>query len=267
MLTAGEYGIPEKTSVCPKRFTDASLIAVCENPQKFLKDEGLKALGKDLKIGTPATRASIISELINRDKYLALSKDKGKEYLVPTETGRAIIDALGDRMICRVDMTGEWEMKLEAIREGKLAAEEFEKDMRAGVRAMVEDIKDSDIEKVKNASPKGPVAKCPNCGADMLMGKFGLYCANKCGFYAGSAYGKKLTDKEQLELVNGKKVLLKGLKSKKTGKTYDMYIKAAGVEEFTYSDGRTGYSFKFETTFPERKLPKPSSKTGGRRGT
>lgn len=262
-IPVGEYGIPEKTSTCPKRFTDASLIAICENPQKFLKDESLKALGKELKIGTPATRASIISELINRDKYLAVSKDKGKEYLVPTETGRAIINALGDRMICRVDMTGEWEMKLEAIREGKLSVEEFEHDMREGVKAMVEDIKGSDITKAKGVSPKGPVAKCPNCGADMLMGKFGLYCANKCGFYVGSAYGKKLTDKEQLDLVNGKKVLLKGLKSKKTGKTYDMYIKADGIEEFTYSDGRTGYSFKFETSFPERQ---PSGSKGRKAG-
>ena len=135
------FELAEKTSSCPKRFTDADLIAVCEAPHRFLTDMSHKALGRALKIGTSATRASIIEELIRRDKYLQRQKEKKTEYIVPTEAGMAIYERLKDRKICQVDMTAEWEEKLETIRSGRLDLPEFEESMRRDVRAMIEDIR------------------------------------------------------------------------------------------------------------------------------
>ncbi len=101
------------------------------------------------------------------------------------------------------------------------------------------------------------LGKCPKCGGSIVDGKFGAYCQNKCGMFVGKAFGKELSDEEVTSLINGEKILLKGLVSKKSGNTYDMYIKPAGVEEFTYkkSDGTevSATRWKFETSFPEDK--------------
>ena len=86
-----------------------------ENPAKFLEDESLKKLGKRLKIGTPATRSGIIEELV-RNGYLVIKKEGKREVLVPTDTGITIIKNLHGTAICKVDMTGEWEEQLEAVR-------------------------------------------------------------------------------------------------------------------------------------------------------
>lgn len=56
-------------------------------------------------------------------------------------------------------------------------------------------------------------------------------------------------------LLSGKKILLKGLKSKK-GSNYDAYIIPTGTEEYHYiKDGeeKSGVQFKFEMEFPKRK--------------
>ena len=68
--------------------------------------------------------------------------------------------------------------------------------------------------------------------------------------------GKSLSDSQIKNLLAGKKVLVKGLVSKKTGKPYDVFIKPAEVESFSYqkADGSiaSGYQWKFETEFPKK---------------
>lgn len=248
-LPIAKKDIAEKTSICPKHYTDAELIAVCEAPHKYLYDSSLKSLGKNLKIGTPATRSSIIEELITRDGYLKRAKEKKIEIILPTEKGRAIYDNLKDLLICKVDMTGLWEEKLESIREGKTTLSAVEDEMKADVAAMVEEIKSSSIESVSEK----PLGTCPNCGREILSGRFGPYCSGKCGFFPGKAFGKTLSDEEVASLLSGNEVHLTGLKSKKTGKKYSMFIKATGITGFTYKgkDGKDheGKTFQFETRF------------------
>ena len=100
------------------------------------------------------------------------------------------------------------------------------------------------------------LGKCPNCGADIISGKFGAYCTNKCGFTCGKAYGKDLTSNQVKTLLAGKELTMKGLKSS-SGKKYDMIIKSDGVEDFEFKkkDGTTskGKRWKFATRFPEKK--------------
>ena len=222
-LMTDSFELNEKTSSCPKRFTDADLIAVCEAPHRFLADMSHKALGRALKIGTSATRASIIEELIKRDKYLQRKKEKKTEYIVPTEEGMHIYERLKDRKICQVDMTAEWEEQLELIREGKLELSDFEERMRQDVRAMTEDIRSLgtgssyhlDVNNntaganyrrsgETNAADAGTragngagksntvgssyhiVGKCPECGGSILSGPKGFFCSN---YKAGCGVG------------------------------------------------------------------------------
>ena len=183
VLETDSFELAEKTSSCPKRFTDADLIAVCEAPHRFLTDMSHKSLGRALKIGTSATRASIIEELIKRDKYLQRHKEKKTEYIIPTDEGMHIYERLKDRKICQVDMTAEWEEKLETIRSGELDLPQFEESMRKDVSTMIEDIRSLNVKKT-NVYPI--VAKCPECGGNILSGPKGFFCS---GFRQGCGVG------------------------------------------------------------------------------
>jgi len=208
LIAIQTMGIKEKTSTCPKRYTSPDLIAVCENPIKELNDESLKKLGKRLKIGTPATRSAIIRQLIEKDKYLEEKKEKKTTYIVPTKTGEAIIKNLEGLQICRVDMTGEWEEKLEMVRSGEMSLTDLEDEMRQGVREMIEEIYNKEMNLVGNASTKKVLPfTCPRCGKLMYEGEKGYYCS---GFKDGcktsifkESYGASFTANDFLSLAQG----------------------------------------------------------------
>ena len=208
ILNVNEFQLTEKTSTCPKRYTDASLIAACEKPHKYLDDASLKSLGERLKIGTPATRAGIIEELIKRDRYLREEKVKKNNYIYPTSAGRFIYDNLKDCAICRVDMTGFWEEKLELVRSGQKTLNELESEMMSDVDAMVADIKNSDIKpRKKNVV----IGQCPKCGGDLFSGEKGFFCGNykekdcKVGSFKKIA-DTTISDEEFLTMLAGEEI-------------------------------------------------------------
>lgn len=229
-LPVSGFEIKEKTTTCPKRFRDSDLIAVCEAPHKYLDDASLKSLGKKLKLGTPATRASIIKQLIDQDHYLARKKEGKAEYIVPTDDGTLIFNALRDTDICKVDMTGEWEEELERVRQGEESLDELEDSMKKAVRALVMQIKnDKKIGSLKKSSRSGgkypAVCKCPKCGGDILEGSKGYFCSNwkekSCGMGCCKKVGESTITHAELEkLLNGEAFPKKiRWKNKETGKT------------------------------------------------
>ena len=102
------------------------------------------------------------------------------------------------------------------------------------------------------------LGKCPHCGQNVLEGKYGAYCQGKCGMYFKKAFGIVLSQKQVQDMLSGKKTLVKGIISKRTGNPYDIYLTPDGYEEYSYTgaDGkeRTGYRFRFEREFPEGKV-------------
>lgn len=242
LIEDGDFSIAEKTSTCPKRFTDATLVQMCENPAKFLDDKSLKSLGKNLQIGTPATRASIIEELITKDKYLKRKKEGKTQNIVPTDTGMTIYDALKGREITKVDMTGKWELLLEDIRTGKMTLKDFEEEMQHDVRAMVEDIKDSDIK--ATSAGHTVIGTCPECGSDLIEGPKSFYCSGYKEKDCHIGAFKKICDsplktEEFLSLISGEtieKEIKKGEKSWKQKIIYDFdehkiqFVKASTAE-------------------------------------
>ena len=100
------------------------------------------------------------------------------------------------------------------------------------------------------------LGSCPNCGGDIVSGKFGAYCVNKCGMLLNKAMGKTLTDAQVKALLKAKTVTLTGLKSAKTGNKYDMTITPTGIEDYSYTKDNgevvKGKRFSFATGFPEK---------------
>ena len=97
------------------------------------------------------------------------------------------------------------------------------------------------------------LGKCPKCGADVVKGKFGAYCTGKCGMNVGKALGVTLSDSQVKSLLQGKKILVKGLKGKKG--SYDAYLIPESIEEFSYTkDGKEikGFQYKFKMEFSQK---------------
>ena len=89
----------------------------------------------------------------------------------------------------------------------------------------------------------------------MVKGKYGPYCIRKdCGMKLGKAMGKELSDDQVRKLLNGERILVKDIKSRK-GKTYDAYLTPKGISNFSYTDKdgqeRTGFQFDYHMDFPE----------------
>lgn len=108
------------------------------------------------------------------------------------------------------------------------------------------------------------LGKCPKCGGDVVKGKFGAYCKNKCGMNCRQfkivgnnfefAMGAVLSDSQIRSMLEGKKTLVKGLKGKKG--SYDAYLIPEGIEDYSYTkDGKEikGSQYKVKLEFPKKK--------------
>ena len=111
-----------RTTKPPQRFTASTLLSGMKEIHRYVKNPEAKKQLKDVYgIGTEATRATIIDDLIKR-KFL---KETGKKkYLVPQSSAYLLVDALPDEMTYP-DSTAIWEDKLHSMSEGDGELGEF----------------------------------------------------------------------------------------------------------------------------------------------
>ena len=211
-----KFDVNEKTTTCPSHYTDADVIAIMENPAKFLRDKSLKdQLSGKLKIGTEATRASEIADICGKTGYAEKRKGKGKGeliYALPKSIG--LIEQIKDYDVAAVDMTAQMEYKLELVRTGEMSAEDLYKEVKEYVRAQVRQIQSSNMSAVASNTKK-IVGKCPECGGNMVVGEKSVFCSNwkqgcKSGF-SKVVLGTKLTENDIEKLLQGK-IITKTLK-------------------------------------------------------
>ena len=247
-FTAGEAMLREGVTSPPEHYTEGSLLAAMERAGAGDMADDVERKG----LGTPATRSGIIEKLVKagfvkRDK--AAGRAAGR--LVPTGEGMGLDGALPD-LVKSAKLTADWENALALVAKGELAAGDF----MAGIEGMVWELVNTSREagqeqKRMFARTKNVLGKCPNCGGEAVSGKYGAYCLNKCGMILGRVFGAALTDAQVGELLAGRKILLKGLKSRE-GKSYDAYVSPVGTEEYSYTkDGeeRSGVRFKVDLEY------------------
>ena len=230
----------------PKRFTEDLLLSAMERA-------GAEDMGDDVErkgLGTPATRADIIEKLV-KDGFVK----REKKQIIPTEDGLKLITVLPD-VVKSPKLTADWENALTLVAKGELPMEDFMADIESMVSELIRTYHEvSDEQKKMFAQEQEALGICPNCGGQVVKGKFGAYCVKKCGMNVSRVMGAALTDAQVKDLLAGKKILLKGLKSK-AGKPYDAYIIPSGTEEYSYTkDGKekSGVQFKFVMEFPKKK--------------
>ena len=231
-----------------KRLTEDSLLSMME--RAGIGDIGADAERKGL--GTPATRADVIEKLV-KDGFVK----REKKQMIPTEDGMNLIAALPD-VVKSPKLTADWENDLTLVAKGELSMEHFMADIENMISGLVRDFHEvSDEQKKMFAREQEVFGICPNCGGQVVKGKYGVYCFNKCGMNVSRVMGTALTDVQVKDMLAGKKILLKGLKSK-AGKDYDAYIIPNGTEEYHYTkngEEKSGIQFKFNMEFPKKKFP------------
>ena len=239
--------ISEHYTTPPKHFTEDSLLSAMERAGNEDMSDDVERKG----LGTPATRADIIEKLV-KDGFVK----REKKQIIPTEDGMKLITVLPD-VVKSPKLTADWENALTLVAKGEMEREDFMADIETMVSDLIHTYHEvSDEQKKMFAQEQKVLGKCPNCGGEVVKGKYGAFCKNKCGMNVSRIMGVSLSDEQVESLLDGKKTLLKGLTSK-AGKKYDAYIIPSGTEEYHYTkDGeeKSGVQFKFVMEFPNKKF-------------
>lgn len=125
-----EKTIKEKYIQPPKPYTEESLLKAMEIAGKGEIDKGIEV--ERVGLGTPATRAGIIENLIYK-KYI---KREGKN-LIPTHLGLAVISIVA-KELKNAKLTSDWETSLYYISKGKSREEDFLQEIEAFIAKQID---------------------------------------------------------------------------------------------------------------------------------
>jgi len=248
-----EATVREGANEPKKHYTEATLLAAMETA-------GIEDMPEDAErkgIGTPATRASIIENLIKKS-YIV----RDKKNILCTEKAENLMKVLPDSdPVKEPKLTGEWETDLKLIEKGEYTAESFmERIVEFVTKAIQEN--NSPTEEGKRLFPpkqnsdggassgKEVICKCPRCGSDVIemnpsFGCIGYKNGCKYALWKEGKFGniitnakKKITPAIAKSLMTNGKVHLKGM-MKKEGEKYDATIVCV-------DDGKGALKLEFE---------------------
>ncbi|NBV82961.1 type IA DNA topoisomerase [bacterium] len=201
------FKVLSKKTKAPPLHTEASILAAMETAGRQIDDDDLREAMKECGLGTPATRAQILERLI-KVKYITRQKNK----LTPTEKGIQIISSIQDKELLSPELTGEWEKKLNLIRNGKLARKAYMDEIIQFAHRVVGNVQ---------AAPRfETIGTCPRCKGAISETPKAYSCqnwkTNGCKFaiwkeMSGAPISKEIAT--QL-LSNGLTDVISGFKSK-----------------------------------------------------
>ncbi|HEL1105862.1 TPA: DNA topoisomerase 3 [Streptococcus equi subsp. zooepidemicus] len=129
VLSIENKEIKEKYTQPPKHFTEDTLLKSMEIAGNEALEKGVEVERKGL--GTPATRAGIIENLIFKGFV-----ERDKKNLIATHKGISLVTIVSDTFKS-AETTAKWEMELSDIAQGKSSKEEFLKDIENEIKAVV----------------------------------------------------------------------------------------------------------------------------------
>ena len=191
---AAQVVLSQRRTSPPKTYTDASLIGFMKSPKE----------GVPRGLGTPATRAGIISELHQRG-YFAYEGRGGKR-IVATAQGQCLIaEQLPE--LQDPSLSADLEASFAELEAGKLdyvqARDRFDERLR------------SLTEKMRAPSFRCSGRSCPDCGGELLYEGNGLQCAGCPYHFALRAFGMRLEPEDIAALLRGEATELREWQGKK----------------------------------------------------
>ena len=201
----GDVTVLAKETAPARHFTENSLLQAMETAGKLIDDEELAAAMRDSGLGTPATRAQTIEDLIS-NKYI----ERSGRQLLATPKGLAVIKMLGDHDITSPSLTGDWEHRLQKIQDGTESGEAFLNDIRAYTTKVVEWFADKDRDAMK--IERREIGPCPLCDGMIVEMPVSYSCTSYrskkepgCGYTLWRTQGtKEITPEEAMQLVADK---------------------------------------------------------------
>ena len=206
----------------PKPYTEDTLLSAMENAGKEDIPEDAERRG----LGTPATRAAIIEKLVS-GRFV---ERKGRN-LIPTKAGVNLVTVLPE-LLTSPKLTADWEQRLNEVAKGQASPEDFMDGIEAMAAELVRKYFHISEDGQKLFQPeKETVGLCPRCGKPVYEGKKNFACSDRaCQFVMWKndrffeQRGKVFTSKIAAALLKDGKAKVKGLRSLRTGKTYDGII-------------------------------------------
>ena len=203
----------------PKPYTEDTLLSAMENAGKEDMPDDAERRG----LGTPATRAAIIEKLVSG----GFVERKGKN-LIPTKAGINLVTVLPE-LLTSPKLTADWEQRLNEVAKGQASPEDFMDGIEAMAAELVRKYSHISEDGQKLFQPeKETVGLCPRCGKQVYEGKKNFACSDRaCQFVMWKndrffeQRGKAFTTKIAAALLKNGKAKVKGLRSLRTGKTYD----------------------------------------------
>ena len=208
-IPVSAHGLVQKKTMPKPLYTEATLLAAMEACGKDIADGEEREAVKNLGIGTPATRAAIITTLFKRE-YI----ERNGKSLVPTEKGLLLYGAVKDMLVADVSLTGSWENALTQIERHALDPDAFMASIRDYTRNATGEI-------LRLSLPAASVRTftCPKCktGHVIFRGKTAKCDNEGCGLLVFRKFlNKELTDQHLEQLFSsGTTRLIKGFKGKK----------------------------------------------------
>tara|TARA_Y100000589_G_C27190279_1_gene644485 strand:- start:1069 stop:3624 length:2556 start_codon:yes stop_codon:yes gene_type:complete len=153
------YEVSEHMTRPPARIGEAKLLGLMEYAGKFLEDEELLEAMQGKGIGTPATRADIIENLIRKEYVRRVGSG-----LKATSKAIRLVDVMRRVDVNRltsVDLTAEIESKLQCVERGSISRDEFMKTIGEYVDEVIQQIRDFQYEELYQEEP---LVECTKSG-------------------------------------------------------------------------------------------------------
>jgi len=248
----------------PARYSEATLLSAMEGAGKMVDDEELKAAMAGRGLGTPATRAQIIENLIG-EQYL---HREGRE-LQPTAKAfslMTLLNGLGIAELTSPELTGGWEWKLARMERGEMSRSAFMKEIAAMTQHIVDRAKSYDSDTIPGdfGELKTP---CPKCGGK-IKETYKKFQCQSCEFALWKIVASRQFEPQEIEtlLCERSSGPLTGFRNK-MGRPFNAIIRlnAENVPEFDFGQGVNGESSANEAVdFADREALGDCPKCGAR---
>jgi len=223
----------------PPRYSEATLLSAMEGAGKMVDDEELRAAMAGRGLGTPATRAQIIENLIN-EQYM---HREGRE-LQPTAKAfslMTLLNGLGIPELTAPELTGDWEWKLARMERGEMSRDAFMQEIAAMTQRIVDRAKSYDSDTIPGDFGE-LTTPCPKCGG-LVKETYKKFQCQACEFSLWKIVaGRQFEPAEIEELLTERKIgPLTGFRNK-MGRPFNAIIKlnADNAPEFDFGQGANG---------------------------
>ncbi len=236
-ILSASYKKEKSHTSAPPRYTSGSMMLAMENAGNLIENEELRAQIKGSGIGTPATRAEIITKLV-KIEYICLNTKT--QMLTPHPDGEVVYEIVRKTLpeLLLPKMTAEWERGLSEIEKGELSKEAYTEQLYQYIRRQITAMKEKNVEQNYSRTSNENIEEeilgnCPLCGKAVKENSKSFYCSGykegcRWSVWKNDKYfavlGKKITKTLVKNLLKNGQVQVKDLTSR-SGKNYSITLK------------------------------------------